>query len=401
MALVDIHVPAEVRDRVWARLNGEGEAVQAPVSYFAKVTRNFASEGVVADGGGVTAESSSERPPPRTTAYWGWDVFQGYITPSLVHVATFESHAEAVKATQRLLGIEALKNEHIHRLLCYTGPIADGCDATRVCWAVELPPKQHSVRALALENIDEPGWDAAVAASVASAAAALAPLGLAPSVEADAVFLRGGKPGRAYVTNVQLVRATVEDALVHCQGGDALAATYRRRATVMIRQATTGGLLRREDSMPIAVGVAPEPPNAAASFSVADADEPASPLAYERVGNCPVVLREVCGVCRELVKSAGFHMRGAQCSRTDRHFFCETCVNASVERRLTVNQLDIESLPCFEDGCAGKLDFDDYGALLDPRLLRDWNVRGRAAVLRQVEEDVNRQLRAMTNAQLI
>mmetsp|Transcript_23588 Transcript_23588/g.73075 ORF Transcript_23588/g.73075 Transcript_23588/m.73075 type:complete len:379 (-) Transcript_23588:83-1219(-) len=362
-------VEAEMRAAVWTRLNGEA-MVPATVtaSYFSRVTRGFAFDAALPADGFDDGR-----------LFWAWDVFQGRAVPLLVIVRHFDSLGEANAAMNTILKID---HDNVRRMVCHAEPSRDSSGNSKpFVWmsATELPPRQHSVATYAPEKADDKEWAGAILKGVRAGLEYLREANLTAVLSPDTVFLRSGKPEKPYLTRLISLGPNpppIEVELRELTAKIAEAAGLQVSYTQCINALDADG-----DAFGDAGGM----------FD----DDLGTPLIFEQVGNCPIVLRERCCVCRQLVKSAGFHMRGADCDLPVRHFECESCVNKRVEEMLKAGNYDLDSIPCHVANCRGKFDFDDYGAVLHASVLREWNKLARQRALKEVEEDVNKRLAEM------
>jgi hypothetical protein len=369
-------VDAELRERVWKRVSGEEpKPIVVTPAYFIQVSRNF------------QFETRADSPLFHGALYWAWDVFQGYVVPSVV-VARFFPSLEVLQENKQLLErAEGLNAEHVRRLLC----VCEEHEVSRVSTklrpfgrfvyltATELPAKQHSVATLAPQHANDAEWVRKVLRGVTAATDALRPLGVTAVLSPETIFCRAGKPDRVYVT--QLIRNDVPLA-----SGEPHPSDEEKIGTLT-------QLIQESSSLRFSYTECLSSIDAVGGDHNASGDEDDTPIIFEQVGNCPIILREVCFACGRLVRSAGYHMRGVDCSRAGRHFECQDCLNRRIHEQLESDELTLATLPCVDRSCPGVLDFDDFGALMSTTNLRDWNRRGRENAVKEVEKEVNERLR--------
>jgi hypothetical protein len=106
------------------------------------------------------------------------------------------------------------------------------------------------------------------------------------------------------------------------------------------------------------------------------------------VASYPVKVMLECCICGLEVQSADDNMRGAECSNDARHFVCEECVNMRLSAAMSDAAPDLTALACaLGPHCSGTWEFEDFGAIIDPKNLRRWNHLSKVQAQRQAHVD--------------
>lgn len=368
----DVHAAQQA---VAARVKGEETSVaQLPFEYVKRCTRNFTH--------GSVFEFDFDEYCPDAKLFNSWDLYGGMLTPTLVVARCFTSK-DAAKIVEGVIHqAQALKCPQLRKFYgeCRIGRLSDSLhhklgvppNASHI-WltVVEMPAKHHSVQALAAKHGSDPDWIDAVVAGVRKACEALRPIGCVPLISPASVFLRNGKIDDVFVGHI-----------VHSTSGteterklSAFRGEIEKLAGHHVPWMSRYNSVNADDIL-----------SAGPSMDTFD-DEDDIPIAFTKVQNCPIVVNVACAQCRRSICSAGYHLRGADCSNADEHFLCEDCVTRHFTEMLQRGETDVDKMPC-PLSCSGSFDFDDFAALLAPPVIARWNKMCREKVLKQVQEEM-------------
>lgn len=322
----------------------------------------------------------------RAARFVAWDVHAGVLAPFAVVVASVRDPADAARACDLARTVQV---PHVARVFAAatTGALspADAIAVTQQLGVATVGPggalvciyaqRTHPKRTLAELTARRGGafaLDEAAAqrvlVDVCDAVAAMAQHGIAPLRLDLATVWRASQSARTVIESLDYwsAHARRPDTALRALQSFVPELCTAARLQVHVRGCRSVAEVQRavhKACRPARPAPPPPPPNTTEAVE------------------CPAVVRAECDICCQTVTSAAYNLHGVLCSRTEAHFVCAECIDMHLGVLLSENCIDWDCLQC-PLGCAGRWDFNDFGALVPPPRLRDW---------RSVSESVTRQ----------